>query len=108
MDLGKHFGDTVFRYPKVSHMEQQLAKLVDMVGADASAYDLGSPSHISFRGDSMMFYREFGLRAGLLTSCCRYPQGAPPPLENSPWEANAGHSTADLGDNHTPHLPDTA
>ena len=60
--LNTENGDTVFRYPTVGHREQQLARLVDVVGADASAYDLGSLGGISFKGDSMMFYRTFGLR----------------------------------------------
>ena len=67
--LNAENGDTVFRYPKVGHMEQQLARLVDVVGADASTSDLGSLGGISFRGDSMMFYRTFGLRG------CSTPPG---------------------------------
>ena len=60
--LNAENGDTVFRYSTVGHLEQQLARLVDVVGADASASDLGSLDDISFKGDNMMFHRTFGQR----------------------------------------------
>ena len=60
--LNTRNGDTVFSYPKMDHLERQVASLIDAVGPDASQSDLGRLDRISFKGDRMMFFRVFGLR----------------------------------------------
>ena len=58
--LDAESGDTVFRYPRVDYPAQHLPRLISVVGEDASASDVGRLSNITFRGDRMMFFRQFG------------------------------------------------
>ncbi len=53
-------GDTLFRYPRVGNTEERLARLGSVVGEHASTADLGRLSGISFMGDKMLFFRQFG------------------------------------------------
>ena len=58
--LDAQSGNTVFRYRKVGYAAQHLPRLVSVVGKDASASDVGRLGNITFRGDRMMFFRQFG------------------------------------------------
>ena len=58
--LDTQSGDTVFRYRIVGYPPQHLPRLVSVVGEDASASDVGRLGNITFRGDRMMFFRQFG------------------------------------------------
>lgn len=52
-------GRTVFQYSKVAPVAEHVARLGTVVG-DEGAAAVGRLGSITFRGDSMMFFREFG------------------------------------------------
>ena len=58
--LDTQSGDTVFRYRIVGYPPQHLPRLVSVVGEDASAADVGRLGSITFQGDNMLFFRQFG------------------------------------------------
>ena len=58
--LDTQSGDTVFRYRTVGYPPQHLPRLVSVVGEGASASDVGRLGSITFQGDNMLFFRQFG------------------------------------------------
>jgi len=62
-------GNTVFEYPVVGSVEEQVARLGSVAGETASASDLGRLSGIRFQGNDLLFFRKFG------QSDCSTPPG---------------------------------